>query len=95
MIDYLVNGHKYGLSYADLREKYREFRAMSDQDFLVSLPRLAHFVCIVGWMKELPADATIGDRGIVHELIHLMAAGGTTTSLADVRAQFNALLELA
>lgn len=94
MIDYLVGERKYGLSYAELRERYREFCAMSDEEFLRKLPRAAHFACIVGWLKELPADATIGDCGIVHELVHLMTTG-TTTPLANVRSQFALLLELA
>lgn len=94
MIDYLVGERKYGLSYADLRQSYREFCEMTDEEFLVKLPRAAHLACIIGWLKELPADATIGDCGIVHELIHLMTTG-TTTSLDGIRQQFALLLELA
>lgn len=94
MIDYVVEERRYGLSYSDLRQTYLEFCAMPDEEFLVTLPRAAHLACIIGWLKELPNDATIGDTGIVHEIIHLMTTG-TTTTLAEVRDKFKRLLELA
>jgi hypothetical protein len=93
MIDYIVDGRMYGLSYSDLRANYHEFTSMSDEDFIRNLPRAAHFACIVGWLKELGPNATIGDTGIVHELVHLMSSG-TTTSLVQVRKSFAELLEL-
>lgn len=93
MIDYLVGERRYGLSYSDLRQTYREFVEMHDADFVRQLSRAAHLACIICWLKELPADATIGDCGIVHELIHLMTTG-TTSDLATIRAQFARDLEL-
>lgn len=94
-MEYLVDGHKFSLSYQELREKYHEFCIMSDEDFMKSLPAAAHFACIVSWLKELPNDCTIGDKGIVHELIHLMhIPEGNTVTLQQIRELFKKNLEL-
>ena len=45
-------------------------------------------------LEELGAEATVGDQGIVHELVHLLHSG-TETPLDAVRAQFAQVLRLA
>lgn len=84
----------YSLSYSELKEKYDKFVGMSDVEFLGNLPAAAHTACIIGWLKELGADATIGDTGIVHQLIHLMQLPGVVP-VKSVRKQFKELLRLA
>lgn len=96
MIQYAPDGtgETYGLSYSELREQYERFVNMSDVEFLGNLSAAAHTACIIGWLKELGADATIGDTGIVHQLIHLMQVPGVV-SLKKIRKQFKELLRLA
>ena len=98
MIVYTIEGRggSYGISYSELKEQYYKFIKMDDDDFLANLAAAAHFACIVGWFKEIGIDATIGDTGIVHELIHLIhIPDDASTSLLDVRRQFKELLLLA
>lgn len=89
----------YSLSYQELREHHERLCRLSDRRFLQPkhLIESAHLACIVGWLKELSRDATIGDRGIVHELIHLMTgiAEDDPGAVKRIREQFKALLELA
>jgi hypothetical protein len=88
---------RFSLSYQELREEHERMVTLDDAGFVAELPAAAHLACIVGWLKELGPAATIGDGGIVHELVHLMHMGpsGTTQPLAEIRAQFARLLFLA
>ncbi len=87
-------GPQFSLSYSVLKEEHRKMVALSDAEFMTKLPAAAHLACIIGWLKELGPDATIGDEGIVHELIHLMDGTGTTP-LEKVRTLFATVLALA
>lgn len=89
-----VNDRKFSFSYCELREHYERLCNLSDEAFLVSLPEALHLACIVGWLKELGPEATIGEVGIVHELVHLLHSG-TTTPLEEIRSNFCLLLKLA
>lgn len=94
-MEYLVADEKYLISYAQLKELYQEYCAISDEEFIKKLPEITHFACVVGWFKELPNDATIGDKGIVHELIHLMhIPAEPLVNLKEIRASFKLLLKL-
>jgi hypothetical protein len=101
MIDYLPDpsnpDRRFTLSYQDLREEHERMVALDDAAFLAQLPAATHLACIIAWLKELGPNATIGDCGIVHELVHLIHMGpdGSTTSLAEVRQSFAHLLKLA
>jgi len=97
MIDYILNteytsGPVYSFSYIKLKEKYNEFINMDDQEFLNNINHATHFACMVSWIKERGQYA-ICDEGIVHELVHLMC-DGTTTSLQNIRNQFKVELLL-
>lgn len=95
MIEYKVGASTYALSYSELKEKYHEFCRMSNAQFLANLPAAAHFACVVGWFKEIGAEATIGDQGIVHELVHLMHIPETCgADLKRIRREFKTLLRL-
>jgi hypothetical protein len=93
-VDYLVNGRRFIFSYRNLREEWLRQCALSDEEFVAQLPVALHLACMIGWLKELGADATIGDAGLVHELVHLFHEG-TPTPLSAIRDQFRLLLELA
>lgn len=101
MIDYLPDptnpSRQYGLSYQDLRAEHERMAALDDASFLAALPAAAHLACIIAWLKELGPNATIGDCGIVHELVHLMHLGieESTVPLEEIRQSFAHLLRLA
>lgn len=96
------------LSYDQLRDDYRRFVEMSDDEFLTNLLDALHFAAVVAYMKEIPTHYVLNDTGIVHELIHLLRSQQnarerkpkeelqvTTTSLEAIRTQFKEMLALA
>lgn len=92
-----VDGHTFMVSYQELRESYLNFVGMNDEEFSQKLPQAAHLACVICWFKEVGAEASIGDRGIVHELLHLMALPPEDQEpglLGRVREQFETLLKL-
>lgn len=91
---YHGSGATYSLSYRELRERVQEFVDMTDEKFLESLPEAAHLACIVSWVKELGIDETVGDEGVVHQIMHLMTCP-TTVDLHRFRDDFKRILALA
>jgi len=97
MISYDPDNHPDGhylLSYQSLREDYRRYSAMSDEEFSANLLPILHFTCITCWLKEQQAQYLLGDTGLIHELVHLLLAQinpefTTTTKLSAVREMFN------
>lgn len=92
MIEYLSEGAKFSLSYQELREHYLNFCEMSDSDFLKNLPDALHLACIICFLKETPTYVCLTDKGIIHELVHLLKENGTTTSLQEIRDLFKLTL---
>lgn len=88
---------KFSLSYSQLREQYDLFVAMSDAEFMTRLADAAHLACIIAYLKELGPEATFGDAGIIHELIHLMTIPVAEYGMAlpQIREQFQKVLALA
>ena len=97
MIEYLSGDHKYSISYSDLREHYYRFVSMSNKEFMKALPSAIHFACVVCWFKEVGLEASLSDRGIVHQLAHLLEFGDTleTEPLKEIRKRFKSTLYLA
>lgn len=96
-MDYLVEGSKYSLSYSALREDYLRYKAMPDADFAASAIKILHFSCIVCYLKEMPAQAVLIDKGIIHELVHLLDADTKPDALRElpgIREKFNKICEL-
>lgn len=96
VMQYLVDGHEYGLSYSKLREDYHRFRAMPDEQWQEpeTLWDVLHFCCIVGYLKEMNGEMLVSDLGIIHEIVHL-AKGISQRSLRDIREQFAKVMALA
>lgn len=92
MIEYKVDNKHYLLSYNDLREKYLEFVEITDEEFDKRIIEATHLACIISWFKELPNDATLGDMGIIHELVHYMQL--QEPSIRTIRKQYEELLKL-
>lgn len=95
MIEYIVDNHKYSLSYSELKEEYQRFVAMKDKEFLANLPAALHLACVICWLKEVPTYVVLGDRGIIHELAHEIHIGrANTTALKEIRKSFKLWLKL-
>ena len=91
---------KFTFSYQWLREDYRRYALMSDDEFLANIVDVLHFAVYVCYIKELQTAWVLSDTGIVHELIHLVceernrARGDaepevSTTPLDKIRDLFN------
>lgn len=95
-IEYLVNDKKYGLSYADLKERYQVFCMMSDQEFLKNIPAAAHLACVICYLKEIPTYIALCDEGVIHELMHLLDIENYDKDhLREIRKSFELWLKLA
>ena len=94
-IHYTVEGTKYSFNYQELKAKYESVVNYSDEQFMGNLPEIAHLACIVSYFKGLGAQATISDKGIIHELIHLMTdPDEPTNDLQEIRESFNDKIKL-
>jgi len=83
------------VSYRELKTRYEEVVNYTNLQFKENIIKIAHLACIISYFKELPSECTIGDEGIVHQLIHLMdIPDEPLISLQEIREQFNTLLKL-
>lgn len=94
MFEYVVEGSKFGFDYQDLKNRYQGFLAMDDDVFMENLVDAAHFACMVCFVKNVPTYICLSDKGIVHELVHLMKEGTSTTDLGEIRQLFKDQLQL-
>lgn len=72
MLFYEVDGSRYALSYSSLREDYLNYRLMTDEDFMANLVKILHFAVFVCFVKEAPSYVVLSDKGVIHELVHLL-----------------------
>lgn len=94
-MDYIVDGKTFTVSYRELREQYHRFVQMPDEEFLRNVPAAAHLACIICYVKEVPGNVCLSDKGVVHELIHLLHIPDVNTStLAEIRDVFKITLKL-
>lgn len=97
-MEYIIDDKRFTWSYSELRDSYRAFIEMSDDQFLDELVEAIHFACFVCFIKEIPSYVCLSDTGIVHELVHVLQDGehgSTDFNLAPVRELFKQQLELA
>lgn len=71
-MEYIVEGVKYHYSYRELKEQYIISCDYSDAEFIQKLPELLHLACFICFVKETPTYVCLSDRGIVHELAHML-----------------------
>lgn len=94
-MEYIQEGHSYSISYQNLREEYLNHCQMTDEEFIKNLPSAIHLACIICFFKEVPHYLCLNDRGIIHELAHLLhIPESNTTSVEDIRKLFESSLEL-
>ena len=96
MITYVVDGATFHLKYNELKARYQEVKQLKDVEFVSRLPEITHLACIICYLKESSLDSTLSDKGIIHELCHLMHLKDFHTSeLRIIRKKFNKICELA
>lgn len=94
-IHYTVGGTTYSFNYQELKAEYDNVVNLTDESFMKYLPQIAHLACVVAYFKGLGSSATISDKGIIHELIHLMTdPDEPTNDLAEIRNKFEYLIWL-
>lgn len=93
MIEYLVENIKYEFSYQDIREQYQSFCRMDDKQFIENINEAIHLACFICYIKEIPTYVCLSDRGIIHELIHIIT-GATDLGIHEVRNLFCETLKL-
>lgn len=93
-IEYISEGTKFSLSYQELKEHYILFCEMTDEEFMENIPDILHLACVVSFLKETPTYVCLTDKGIIHELVHLLKENGTTTSLKEIRDLFKMTIKL-
>jgi hypothetical protein len=92
---YKIDNKEYYLSYTELQNKYQEFIAMPDAEFLLNLSAAVHFACVVCWLKETKSEYCLADNGIIHELVHLWhIPQEPLVNLQEIRQLFKEQLEL-
>ncbi len=96
-MEYIVEGTTFDWSYSELRQGYYHFIELSDDEFLADLPAVLHFACFVCFIKEIPSYVCLSDKGIIHELVHMLQSGvdGSVSSLNEIRKLFKEQLKLA
>lgn len=91
-MEYISEGQTFNLSYQELKDHYLNFCEMNDSDFLKNLPDAIHLACVICFLKEIPTYVCLTDKGIIHELVHLLKENGTTTTLEEIRDLFKLTL---
>lgn len=72
-----------------MREMHLEFSNLTDEEFLSRLPEIIHFAVFAAWIKEIPTEVCLSDKGIIHELVHLLhLPGEPVLSLKEIRTMF-------
>ena len=89
---YTVEGTTYSLSYRELKERYDVIVMIPDEWFIARIAEVIHLACIICYLKEIPAEVCLSDKGIIHELAHVL--DGTECDLAAVRELFKTTLKL-
>lgn len=95
-ITYLVGESEFSFSYEDVKEEYLRFCEMTDDEFKANLPAALHLACVICYFKEVPTYVCLSDKGIIHELAHMIHIGDmNTTSTKEIRRLFKLWLKLA
>jgi hypothetical protein len=80
---YKIGNTLYGMDIVSLRNDYQRFIEMTDEQFAENLVQAAHYAVFVSFYKNLTPLQSIGDEGVVHQLIHLLHFKPTKKSNFD------------
>lgn len=92
---YLVGNKQYNFNYSDLVERFNQYTNMPDAEFMENLVEILHFSCFVCYLKGYGLGVTLGDDGIIHQLVHLLhIPHEIDINLQEIREQFNLLIKI-
>jgi hypothetical protein len=97
-MEYLVDGGRYDLNYAFLREDYFRYKNMRDEEFLASLIKVLHFTCVVCYLKQESGQVLLSDKDLIHQIVHLLQEDtkeDALRELRDIRNLFDSVCALA
>ena len=88
-MDYCVEEGIYSFSYQEIKEHYNKYCNMSDKEFMDDLSGALHLASFICWLKEIPSYNCLSDRGIIHQLIHLLhIPDEPLIDIKEIRKQF-------
>ena len=91
----LQDGSIYEFSYQTMKKLYDEHVSMTDEEFMKNLPSALHLASFICWFKEIPSYDCLSDKGIIHELIHLLhIPNEPLIILKEIRELFKEQLKL-
>jgi hypothetical protein len=94
-MEYLISNKRYSFSYKEVKAKYEEICELTDEEFMDRLPEITHLACFISYLKELPTEVVLSDKGIIHELVHLIhIPDEPLVSLKEIRELFKLVLSL-
>jgi hypothetical protein len=94
-MEYAILDRRYHLDYQELKEHYHRFCQMDDVEFFneKNLKEALHLACVICYLKNIGMEATVGDRGVIHLLVHQIHLR-FSEERGDVRASFETVLKL-
>ena len=91
----MVNGKSFSASLYELKKEYKRLKNLSDDDFIKEIKKALHLSCIISFVKKLNISDTVGDYGIIHQLVHLLdIPEEPLIDVKEIRKQFDTLLKL-
>jgi hypothetical protein len=94
-MNYLIENRQFTFSYQEIKGKIESFIELDDESFMRNLIPALHLACFVCYLKDIPSQHCLNDKGIIHELVHLLhIPDGNTTSLGEIRSLFKTQLQL-
>lgn len=85
---YQIDGHTFSYTDADLLVPHASLCAATDADFLQRLPEALHLACMLCFVRGIPSSECLSDRGVVHQIAHLIHLDEPAVSLFEVRQAF-------
>lgn len=92
---YVVNGKSFSTSLHELKKEYERLKNLPDDKFIKEINKALHLSCIISFLKKLDIEDTIGDYGIIHQLIHLLdIPDEPLIDIKEIRNQFDLLVKI-
>lgn len=89
---YVIEGQRFSYWPDELEAAHRHLCALPDAEFLQALPEALHLACMLCFVLDTPIHECLSDRGVIHQLAHLIHIGGEpAVELRLVREKFAAL----
>lgn len=95
--EYKVEGSTYSMDYQELRNHFETFKNYNDTLFIAEAIKIWHFASFVCYFKNVPTEAILCDKGILHQLAHLIdedTKEDAVREISDIRERFNIICAL-